>query len=64
MHKRLFIWLIVAAFTAPLVAQVGNDPRVILISIDGLMPSSYTSPTSPRDHAATARGRRESGRRG
>lgn len=37
---------IVLLFT-PLAAQDGGEPRVILISIDGLMPSTYTSSSAP-----------------
>jgi predicted AlkP superfamily pyrophosphatase or phosphodiesterase len=47
MRKFLLSLALVSAALGVVAAQVRDDPRVILISIDGLMPSSYTSPTSP-----------------
>ena len=50
MSKRLFVASLVAAVAvlfAPLAAQDPAAPRVILISIDGLMPVTYTSSTAP-----------------
>jgi predicted AlkP superfamily pyrophosphatase or phosphodiesterase len=37
----------VAVIFAPMAAQDRGEPRVIVISIDGLMPVSYTSSTAP-----------------
>ncbi len=49
MHTRLLMALLVGMtmLIAPLAAQDRGEPRVVMISIDGLMPSSYTSPSSP-----------------
>lgn len=47
MHTRLLLSLSLAvALLVPAHAQ-DREARVILISIDGLMPSAYTSPSSP-----------------
>ena len=56
MRQRLLTVLLLFACLSPLAADDRGEPptsakasadaRVILISIDGLMPSSYTSPTS------------------
>jgi predicted AlkP superfamily pyrophosphatase or phosphodiesterase len=48
----------IAAVLTPLGAQDRDDPRVIMISIDGLKPSSYTDPSS---NAPTLRALAQSG---
>ena len=52
MRMRFLTLLVIAAgLVAPAAAQTAGqeatEPRVILISIDGLLPSSYTNPSSP-----------------
>ncbi len=47
MQTRFFLWLVIAVtLLAPSSAAQDVTPRVVLISIDGLMPSSYTNPQS------------------
>src|SRR5262245_9572148 len=58
MLKRFALLIILAAGFAPLAAQDAGEPRVIMISIDGLMPTSYTDPASP---ATTLRALAQSG---
>jgi predicted AlkP superfamily pyrophosphatase or phosphodiesterase len=47
MTRRCAFLIILAFGLAPLAAQNAGEPRVIMISIDGLMPTSYTDPASP-----------------
>ena len=47
MVKRFALLIIFAVGLSPLAAQDAAEPHVIMISIDGLMPTSYTDPASP-----------------
>jgi predicted AlkP superfamily pyrophosphatase or phosphodiesterase len=47
MRRTLTLVIALTALLAPIAAEDRGEPRVVMISIDGLMPSSYTSPSSP-----------------
>src|SRR5512139_1717827 len=47
MTTRIALLIILAIGLAPLAAQNAGEPRVIMISIDGMMPTAYTDPASP-----------------
>jgi predicted AlkP superfamily pyrophosphatase or phosphodiesterase len=47
MTKRIAVLIAFAIGLAPLAAQDAGVPRVIMISIDGMMPDAYTDPASP-----------------
>lgn len=47
MLRLIALLILFAIGLTPLAAQNAGEPHVIMISIDGLMPASYTDPSSP-----------------